>query len=57
MSALDLVLTETPTGNIWMEQESEVTRYRELFDDARTLALPPTESRRLIRRIAKEHRP
>lgn len=57
VSALDLVLTETPIGNIWMEQESEVHRFRELFDDARTSALPPTESLRLIRRIAKEHRP
>ncbi|WP_326694006.1 helix-turn-helix domain-containing protein [Streptomyces sp. NBC_01387] len=57
VSALDLVLTETPTGNIWMERESEVARYRELFDDARTSALPPTESLSLIRRIAKEHRP
>jgi transcriptional regulator with XRE-family HTH domain len=57
VSALDLVLTETPTGNIWLEQEPEVLRYRELFDDARTSALPPTESLRLIRRIAKEHRP
>ncbi|WP_326723510.1 helix-turn-helix domain-containing protein [Streptomyces sp. NBC_00243] len=55
VSALDLVLTETPIGNIWMEQESEVAHYRELFDDARTSALPPTESLRLIRRIAKEH--
>ncbi|MFD7707795.1 helix-turn-helix domain-containing protein [Streptomyces sp. NPDC059786] len=54
VSALDLVLTETPIGNIWMEQESEVSRYRELFDDARTSALPPTESLRLIRHIAKE---
>lgn len=57
VSALDLVMTETPTGNIWMEQESEVARYRELFDDARTTALPPTESLRLIRRIAEEHTP
>ncbi|MEU5040519.1 MULTISPECIES: helix-turn-helix domain-containing protein [Streptomyces] len=57
VSALDLVLTETPIGNIWMEQESEVAHYRELFDDARTSALPPTESLRLIRRIAKEHTP
>ncbi|MEU6224222.1 helix-turn-helix transcriptional regulator [Streptomyces sp. NPDC047042] len=56
VSAVDLVLTETPTGNIWMEQESEVARYRELFDDARTSALPPTESLGLIRRAAKEHR-
>ncbi|MBT2544095.1 helix-turn-helix domain-containing protein [Streptomyces sp. ISL-44] len=57
IAAQSLVLTETPTGNIWMEQESEVARYRELFDDARTSALPPTESLGLIRRIAKEHRP
>ncbi|GAA2998471.1 helix-turn-helix domain-containing protein [Streptomyces fulvorobeus] len=57
VSALDLVLTETPTGNIWMERESEVAHYRDLFDDARTSALPPTESLGLIRRIAKEHRP
>lgn len=54
VSAQDLVLTETPTGNLWIEGESEVTRYRELFDDARTSALPPTESLDLIRRIAKE---
>ncbi|MFE3946155.1 helix-turn-helix domain-containing protein [Streptomyces sp. NPDC059118] len=57
VSALDLVLTETPTGNIWMERESEVAQYRDLFDDARTSALPPTESLGLIRRIAKEYRP
>ncbi|MEU4261472.1 helix-turn-helix domain-containing protein [Streptomyces argenteolus] len=57
VSALDLVLTETPTGNIWMERESEVSRYRDLFDDARTSALPPTDSLSLIRRIAKEYGP
>lgn len=56
-SALDLVLTETPTGNTWIERESDVARYRELFDDARTSALPPTESLCTIRHIAKEHRP
>ncbi|QKW09075.1 helix-turn-helix domain-containing protein [Streptomyces sp. NA04227] len=56
VSALDLVLAETPTGNMWVEQEPEVNLYRALFDDARTTALPPTESLRMIRRIAKEHR-
>jgi transcriptional regulator with XRE-family HTH domain len=55
VTALDLVLTETPTGNLWMEREREVAYYRELFDDARTSALPPTDSLALIRRIAKEH--
>ncbi|MGW7598922.1 helix-turn-helix domain-containing protein [Streptomyces antimycoticus] len=55
LASLDLVLSETPTGNIWMERELEVARYRELFDDARTAALPPTESLALIRRVAKEY--
>ncbi|MET7474728.1 helix-turn-helix transcriptional regulator [Streptomyces sp. NPDC005648] len=56
VTSLDLVLTETPTGNIWMEREPEVAYYRTLFDDARTTALPPAESLTLIRRIAKEYR-
>lgn len=56
VTSLDLVLTETPTGNIWMEREPAVEYYRALFDDARTTALPPTESLELIRRIAKEYR-
>lgn len=56
MSSLDLVLTETPTGNIWRERETEVACYRSLFDDARMSALPPTESLALIRRVAKEYR-
>ncbi|MFF1699025.1 helix-turn-helix domain-containing protein [Streptomyces sp. NPDC058257] len=57
VASLDLVLTETPAGNIWTEGESEVAHYRTLFDDARTTALPPTESLSLIHRIAKEYRP
>lgn len=57
MASLDLVLTETPTGNMWMEQEPEVSRYRALFDDARTGALPPAESLSLIQRVAKEYQP
>jgi len=56
VASLDLVLTETPTGNIWMEREPEVAYYRRLFDDARTAALPPTESLALIQRVAKEYR-
>ncbi|MFH8464773.1 helix-turn-helix domain-containing protein [Streptomyces sp. NPDC017991] len=55
VTSLDLVLTETPTGNIWVEREPAVAYYRTLFDDARTTALPPTESRTLISRIAKEY--
>ncbi|CAL9429966.1 helix-turn-helix domain-containing protein [Streptomyces sp. enrichment culture] len=56
MASLDLVLTETPTGNTWMERETEVACYRALFDDARMAALPPTESLSLIQRVAKEYR-
>lgn len=53
--SLDLVLSETPSGNIWLEREREVTQYRAIFDDARTTALPPTESLALIHRVAKEY--
>lgn len=56
LAALDLVLSETPAGNIWVEREPEVARYHALFDDARTTALPPTESLALIHRVAKEYR-
>ncbi|WP_307079053.1 Scr1 family TA system antitoxin-like transcriptional regulator [Streptomyces canus] len=56
VASLDLVLTEIPSGNIWGEQEPEVAYCRALFDDARTTALPPTESLALIHRIAKEYR-
>ncbi|MFI0236882.1 helix-turn-helix domain-containing protein [Streptomyces sp. NPDC016845] len=55
-AALDVVLTDNPTGSVWLEREAEVSRYRELFDAARTSALSPVESRALIRRRAKEHR-
>jgi len=56
VASLDLVLTETPTGNMWMEHDPEVAYYRTLFDDACTTALPPTESLTLIRRVAEEYR-
>ncbi|MET9951477.1 helix-turn-helix transcriptional regulator [Streptomyces sp. NPDC006339] len=54
-SALDVVLADNPTGSIWLEQESDVSRYRALFDDARTAALSPVESIARIRKVAKEH--
>lgn len=57
LGSLDLVLTETPTGNIWVEREAEVDCYRALFDDVRMAALSPTDSVALIRRLAKEYRP
>ncbi|WP_073951847.1 helix-turn-helix domain-containing protein [Streptomyces kebangsaanensis] len=55
-AALDVVLADNPTGSVWLEREAEVTRYRELFDAARTSALSPVESRSVIRRRSKEHR-
>jgi transcriptional regulator with XRE-family HTH domain len=57
MASLDLVLTETPAGNIWMERESEVACYQALFDGARMAALPPTESLALIQHVAEEYKP
>ncbi|MEU8870776.1 helix-turn-helix transcriptional regulator [Streptomyces javensis] len=56
-SALDVVLADNPTGSMWFEQEAEVARYQDLFGAARTSALSPMESRGIIRRRAKEHRP
>lgn len=56
VSSLDLVLTEIPTGNIWVEREPEVAYYRALFDDARKAALPPADSLALIHRTAKGYR-
>ncbi|MEU4686416.1 helix-turn-helix domain-containing protein [Streptomyces xinghaiensis] len=55
--ALDVVLADNPTGSMWFERETEVARYRELFDAARTTALSPVESRAVIQRRAREHRP
>ncbi|MCA2203107.1 DUF5753 domain-containing protein [Streptomyces griseoincarnatus] len=55
-AALDVVLADNPTGSMWLERETEVARYQELFDAARTSALSPVESRTVIRRRAKEHR-
>ncbi|WP_328548080.1 helix-turn-helix transcriptional regulator [Streptomyces platensis] len=54
--ALDVVLADNPTGSMWLEQETEVARYQDLFGAARTSALSPVESRGIIRRRAKEHR-
>ncbi|MFC8371866.1 MULTISPECIES: helix-turn-helix transcriptional regulator [unclassified Streptomyces] len=55
-AALDVVLADNPTGSMWLERETEVARYQELFDAARTSALSPVESRTVIRRRAEEHR-
>ena len=55
-AALDVVLADNPTGSVWLEREAEVTRYRELFDAARTSALSPVESRTIIHGRSKEHR-
>ena len=54
--AMDVVLTDNPTGSMWLERDPEVSRYRALFDAARSCALSPAESRSVIRRRAKEHR-
>jgi transcriptional regulator with XRE-family HTH domain len=54
--ALDVVLADNPTGSAWIEREAEVARYHDLFDAARTSALSPVESRKVMHSRAKEHR-
>ncbi|MEW2218350.1 Scr1 family TA system antitoxin-like transcriptional regulator [Streptomyces sp. NPDC006990] len=56
-ASLDLVLSETATGNTWVERKADVVCYQHLFDDARTKALSPTESVALIKRGATKTKP
>ncbi|MCX5211367.1 helix-turn-helix domain-containing protein [Kitasatospora sp. NBC_00240] len=53
--ALDLVLLDTPTGSTWLERSPEVETYQALWNNARTKALSPVESRRLITSIKESN--
>ncbi|WEH35905.1 helix-turn-helix transcriptional regulator [Streptomyces sp. AM 4-1-1] len=53
--ALDVVLVDNPSGSMWLERATDVSRYQDLFDAARTSALSPNESRAVIHRRSKEH--
>ncbi|MDH6136741.1 hypothetical protein P3T37_006172 [Kitasatospora sp. MAA4] len=47
-SALDVVLLDNPSGSRWFEGSQDVQTYHGLWNDARTKALSPVESRNLI---------
>ena len=50
----DMAYAEHALGATLLEKEPEVTLARLKFDQLRTLALAPVESRELVRRVAGE---
>lgn len=54
--ALDVVLMDNPTGSVWIEQETEVSRYHRLFESTQKAALSAAQSRAVIHQRIKEHR-
>jgi transcriptional regulator with XRE-family HTH domain len=51
--ASDVVYIETMAGDLFLEQETDLGRYREIFEHLRALALPPEASASLIARVAQ----
>jgi transcriptional regulator with XRE-family HTH domain len=49
----DLVHLEHPTGDVYLTSPGQVARYRELFDRARRLALPPAETARFLAELRR----
>ena len=52
--ASDVVYIETMAGDLFLEQEVDLGRYREIFEHLRALALPPEASASLIARVAQD---
>src|SRR5262249_59617943 len=50
----ELVYIENMAGALYLEKEADVRRYAEMFDQLRAAALNPTDSRRLVTRLADE---
>jgi hypothetical protein len=53
----DLVYIEGHAGETFLEAESDVDLYRDVFDDALARSLDPDESREVLRRCAHHHAP
>lgn len=51
----DIVQLETLTGAAYIEGETDLLRYRLAFDHLRAVALPPRDSRALIRAVAAKY--
>jgi transcriptional regulator with XRE-family HTH domain len=54
--ANDLVYTESRAGGLVLENETDLARFRSIFEDLRALALPPEDSLSLIRQRATQMR-
>ena len=52
--AADVVYIETMAGDLFLEQETDLSRYRAIFEHLRALALPPQASAALIASIAQD---
>ncbi|HET9518644.1 MAG TPA: helix-turn-helix transcriptional regulator [Actinoplanes sp.] len=50
----NVVFAENATGGLFLEKDDELTKYVRIFDNLRSTALPPEESRAMIAKLAKE---
>lgn len=50
----ELVYVENMAGALYLEKEADVRRYAEMFDQLRAAALNPTDSQRMVARLADE---
>jgi Domain of unknown function (DUF5753) len=50
----DVVYIESQAGDLFLESETDLSRFKAIFEHLRALALPPDESISLIQRIARE---
>jgi transcriptional regulator with XRE-family HTH domain len=53
----DIVYAEGHAGETFLEVESDVDLYRDVFDDALARSLEPGKSREVVRRCAHDHAP
>ncbi|KWW99001.1 putative DNA-binding protein [Carbonactinospora thermoautotrophica] len=53
-ASMEVVLAESLTNTLYVEEEAEVRQYTKGFDLLRALALSPAESRALIQQVAKD---
>jgi hypothetical protein len=52
----DVVYVESPSGSLFLEDETDVTRFTTIFEHLRAMALAPQQSITLLRRIARDLR-
>lgn len=52
-----VVYVESYSGDMYLEREDSVRRYREAFETIKQVAVSAADSKHLLRRIAKEYRP